>query len=97
MDLHVDQAGRDVEAGDINHVRGLGGGDIGRDRRDSVSADGYIHRRVDAVGRVNHVAAFKQNIVSGHVHPFRFDSSQSARISNRADRAQGSLSRLDHV
>ena len=60
MDVHIDEAGDDVETGDIDHLDGLGGGDIGSDLGDLAVGDGYVHDGADLVFAVDDVPPFEQ-------------------------------------
>ena len=64
--VNVDEPGGDVQAGHIDSLPRVVAGDIGRDLGDAVAADRDIERRVNAVGGVDDVSAFEQEIVLGH-------------------------------
>src|SRR5688572_24346448 len=65
MDVDVDQAGRDIQAADVDGGLGLIL-DAGVDSRDVAGADGDVHARVNAVGRVDDVPATQEEVVPCH-------------------------------
>src|SRR5579871_1146074 len=65
IDVHVDvdEAGSDVEAGDIDDLPGLRGIDVGRDLGDAAVADRHVADFVDVILGVDNVAALEKKIV----------------------------------
>jgi hypothetical protein len=63
--VNVDQAGRDVEAMNVDQFLGLGRIDLGCNSGDLVAGDGDVRLAIDAVLRIDHVTAFQHEIVLG--------------------------------
>jgi hypothetical protein len=63
--VNVDQAGRDNQACDVDHLERVGGIQARRDRRDGPALDGDIADRADIVLGVDHAATQQQQIVTG--------------------------------
>ena len=60
VDVNVHQSRRDVVAGGIDHLEGVGRRDVGRDRRDLAVRDRDVANRADPVPAVDDVAAFQR-------------------------------------
>ncbi len=62
--MDIDQAGRDIEAGDVDHFGRGGGWQIRLHGRHSIAANGHVGHGIDAIARVDHVAAFEDQIIA---------------------------------
>jgi len=64
VDVDIDQARSDVEAGDVDDLFCGGGGNVFFDSGDSSGGDGDIHEAVNVIGGVDDVAAFEEDLVA---------------------------------
>jgi hypothetical protein len=61
--VDVDQAGRDVEPGDVDGLQRLRGRDVGRDRPHGPVLDGHVADGIDVVPGIDDVAALEEQVV----------------------------------
>src|SRR5207247_10521857 len=64
VSVKVDEPRCDVQPGGVDDLAATRGGDVRRHPPDTRSADGDVHHGVDAVRRIDHVAALEQQVVS---------------------------------
>jgi hypothetical protein len=62
MDVEVNEAGGEDEAGDVERLPGAGRGDGGLDSGDAAGFDGDIEAAVAAVARIDDTAAAKNEV-----------------------------------
>ena len=72
--MQIDQAGSDIESGDVDDLARLCGPDIRGDGCDQAIADGHVANGADLVLRVDNMGAFQQKVIG--------------RLSEQAVRAQ---------
>ena len=63
VDVNVDEARRDIQAVEVDHLRGGRRGDVLFDGGDQAFRDRHVPRLVDVVLRIDDVAVFQQQIV----------------------------------
>jgi hypothetical protein len=63
MHVHVDEAGREIETGDVDGLFGGAGGNRWFDGGNLAIANGYVTLRVHVVFRIDEMAVAKNEIV----------------------------------
>src|SRR5215831_18387561 len=65
MEVNVDEAGGNVEAGGVDDFACRGGGDILFDGRDFSARNGDVRHAIDMICGINDMAAFDEQLVAG--------------------------------
>jgi len=64
VEVNIDKARRDVEAGNVHHFPSRPSGNIFFDRRDFAFGDCHVHGSVEVVRGIDNVAALKQQVIT---------------------------------
>ena len=86
MHVDIDQPGRDVQAADVNHLRGSGRIDAVGDRCDTPFLDSDILRLIDLVLGVDQVTALEQQVILSQ-----------ERACQQADKEQWPQQKIRHI